>query len=417
MKKQIRAIILVLLCPVAQLYGQLTIDECRELALKNYPLVRQYNLIELAREYNISNADKGYLPQFTFSGKASYQSEVTSLPVTLPGVHIKEIRKDQYQAALELSQTLWDGGTIRAGKSAADAGAATDIQSLETEIYAIKDRINQLFFAILLQDEQLKQNALLQDELARNYRQVEAYVANGIAGRADLDAVRVEQLNTSQQEIALAAGRKAYGQMLSAWIGQPADSLIKPRNIRLPASAEIKRPELSLYDTQDAQLEVQKSMLRAKNRPRLDLFAQGLYGNPGLNMLKNEFSFDYLAGIRLAWNFGTLYTRKNEHRLIENNRDRIRIQRDIFLFNTNLQLTRQHTEAEKLIRQMKDDDEIITLRTRIRQSAEAKVANGTLSVTEMLREVTAENQARLNKAVHEIQLLLTICDLKNTTNN
>ena len=35
----------------------------------------------------------------------------------------------------------------------------------------------------------------MQEELQRNYDNVTAYVKNGIANQADLDAVKVEQLN------------------------------------------------------------------------------------------------------------------------------------------------------------------------------------------------------------------------------
>ena len=420
MKKVIQTVIAILFCPLSVLYGQLTIEKCQQLAQENYPLVKQYGLIEKSKEYSLSNANKGYLPQLSLSGKISYQSDVTELPIKIPNVDIDGMRKDQYQAVLELNQTIWDGGAIKTQKRMVRAGAEVDATKLEVDLYQINDRINQLFFGILLMDAQLKQNNLLQDELQRSYHQVAAYVENGIANQADLDAVKVEQLNAIQRKNEMEVTQKAYCEMLSAMIGTKVDNsqqLVKPKADALLSSYEIKRPELNLFEKQDAQLDIQKQMLQAKNMPKFGLFVQGAYANPGLNMLKNEFTPYYIAGVRLSWNFGNLYTKKTESKQIEINRNSINVQRETFLFNTNLEMTQNNNEIEKLTRLMKDDNEIIKLRTNIRNSAEAKVANGTLTVIEMLREVTAEDQAKQNKALHEVQLLMAIYNLKNTTNN
>lgn len=136
----------------------------------------------------------------------------------------------------------------------------------------------------------------------------------------------------------------------------------------------------------------------------------------GLNMLKNEFSAYYVAGVRLSWNFGNLYTRKNESRQLILNQQDVNVQKETFLFNTHLEITQNNSEIKKLTELMKNDEEIITLRNNIKKSAQAKVANGTLTVTEMLREVTAENIAMQDKILHEIQLLSAIYELKYTTN-
>lgn len=417
MKKIVFILFLSLSAVLPALCRPLTIEECRQLAQNNYPLIKQYALIGKTEEYTVSNAGKGYLPQFSLSGKATYQSDVTEIPVSIPGVNIKELRKDQYQAALEMTQLIWDGGAVRAQKSVSRTNAETDLRQLEVEMYSINDRVDQLFFGILLQDALLTQNALFQAELERNYRQVEAYVENGIANQADLDAVKVEQLNTTRKRVEMESSRKAYREMLSMLTGVEIDSLVRPADICLHVPEEIKRPELLLFNAQDAQMEARLQTLKAKNFPKFSLFIQGLYGNPGLDMLKNEFTFNYIAGIRFSWNFGTLYTRKNESRLIGNSRDNLQIQKETFLFNTGLDIKRQNTEIEKLITIMKNDDEVIRLRTNIQRSAEAKAANGTLSVIEMLREITARDNAVQDKNVHEIQLLMAIYNLKYTTNN
>lgn len=399
---------------------QITLEECRQKAQANYPLIIQYDLVEKTKEYNLGNAAKGYLPQFTLSGKATYQSDVTELPIEIPGVSIKGLPKDQYQVMLELNQKIWDGGEIHHQRKQVRATSDIEREQLNVDMYALNERVNQVYFGILMLDESLKQNKLLQDDLERNYQQVSAYMTNGIANQSDLDAVRVEQLNARQSETEQLTSRSAYVQMLSLLIGEEVDRetvFLKPVSTDITLSNEINRPELLWFDAQRENLDAGENALRVRNLPRLGLFAQGAYGNPGLNMLKNEFSPYYVAGVRLTWNFGGLYTLRNDKRVIENNRQKLQSNRDVFLFNTRLQATRDNRAIQSVRALMHEDDEIIRLRTNIRKAAEAKVANGTLTVTDLLREITAERMARQTKAIHEVQLLMNIYQWKYTTNN
>lgn len=397
---------------------QITLEDCQRKTQANYPLVRQYDLIEQTKEFNLANASKGYLPQFALSAKATYQSAVTKLPIQIPGVDIKSLPKDQYQVMLEFRQTIWDGGAIRSQKEMVKAASDVDREKLNVDMYALNERVNQVYFGILLLDEQLVQNDLLQEELARSLKQVSAYMENGIASQADIDAVKVEQLNTKQKRVELAATRQAYLDMLSLLVGEeiaPVTQLLKPEDT-LPPVLDNNRPELLWFEAQRGRLQVQQESLKNRYMPNFGLFVQGAYGNPGLNMLKDEFTPFYVAGVRMSWNFGSLYTLRNDRKLIDTGRRQLESSREVFLFNTRLQATQQNGAVMSMRRQMVDDEEIIRLRTNIRKAAEAKVANGTLTVTEMLREITAESLARQTKAVHEIQLLMNIYQLKYTMN-
>ena len=401
-------------------HAQLTLEECQRRAQDNYPLVRQYGLIEKARGYDLSNAGKGYLPQFSLSGKATYQSDITRLPVEIPNLDIEPVPKDQYQVMLEVQQVLWDGGDIRSRKRLTRAASEVELEKQHVDMYALTDRVNQLFFGILLLDEQLKQNSLLQEDLGRTHKQVADYIANGIATLSDLDAVSVEQLNTRQHRVELETTRRAYLSMLAAFTGKDLSSetvLLKPAAEENIDRQMNNRPELRWYDAQGEQLHQQEAALNTRLMPRFGLFVQGAYGNPGLNMLKDEFNAYYMAGVRMSWNFGSLYTLKNDRRRIDNTRQQIETGRDVFLFNISLQATQQDAGIVSMRRQMADDDEIIRLRGNIRRAAEAKVQNGTMTVTDMLREITNESMARQTKALHEVQLLMNIWQLKYTLNN
>jgi outer membrane protein TolC len=410
-------LLLALHAPIL-LHAQLTIDDCQAKAKSNYPLIRRYELIERSREYSLSNASKGYLPQFQLNARATYQSDVTTIPVSLPGLNIPRLTKDQYQAYVEANQTLWDGGIIRSQKKITEAGSEVEERQLQVDLYALEARINQLFFGILLFDAHLEQNRILQDELDRSYSTVNSYVENGIANQADLDAVKVEQLNTKQTRIQIQSARQAYLEMLSYMIGEALDAnthLLKPDVAKCLYSNIVNRPELQWFESQNRLLETQKDLLKAAYMPKLNLFLQGGVGRPGLNMLSSDFEAYYIGGIRLAWNFGALYTRKNDWRKIELNQNSLDTQRETFLYNLHLEMTRENRDIQRLKEQMQYDDEIIVLRENIRQSAEAKLSNGTLTVTDLMREISSENLARQAKASHEIELLIAIYNLKNTT--
>lgn len=400
------------------LSAQLTLEACYRAARENYPLVRQFDLIERTKDFTVENATKSYFPQLSFSGKASYQSDVTKMPFSIPGVELG-LDKDQYQLVLELNQTIWDGGAVRNRKEEARAKSEVQKGQLEVNLYALDDRVNQLFFGMLLIDAQLAQNALLQAQLARNHGQVSACMQQGVANQADLDAVAVEQLNARQTESELRVNRKAYAEVLGLLTGRKgidAERLVKPSATVEPLE-ENRRPELSLYESQRRQLSVQEKGLTARYMPKLGVFAQGAYGDPGLNMLKGGFEPYYIAGLWLSWNISDLYTRKNDKRLLAASRDDIDVQEAVFRLNNRMEAAQHWRTVEKIDTLMKNDDELIRLRTNIRKSAEAKVANGTLTVTEMLREVTAEDQAKQAKALHEIQRLQALYDIKYTMNH
>jgi len=406
-------------CFSAPLQAQLSIERCQELAKANYPLIHRYDIIAQTAAYNLANAGKGHLPQLLFSAKASYQSHVTALPLQLPGIHIDGLTKDQYFAGLDISQSLWDGGLVRTQKEVVKAGEAVEQEQLNVDLYALEKRVNQLFFGILLWDAQLNQNQTLQADLQRSYAMVEAFAQNGIANQADLDAVAVEQLRARQQYQQLLYGRKAYMEMLEIMIGRTIDestSLEKPNPHNIHLSSQINRPEINLFDAQSQLFEIQKSAIVAGYMPKFSLFVQGGYGRPGLNMLNRDFSPFYIGGIRMVWNFGALYTHKNDRLKLTLNQQNTDIMREVFLYHTNLEIKQQDAQVERLLKAMQYDDEIIALRENIRRAAEAKVANGTLSVTELMRELHAEHLAKQEKMTHEIEWLTAIYDLKYSTN-
>ena len=404
--------------------AQLTLEECYRQARANYPLIRQYGLIEKTREYNLENAARGYLPQLAFSAQATYQSDVTRIPIDLEalgftGVEIPTLSQDQYKAELSLNQTIWDGGAIRSRRKTLRTQAEVEQRDLDVSLYALRDRVNQLYFGILLTDARLGQSRVLQDELQRHLDQVASYINNGIANQADYDALRVELLKARQDEVQLRHARRAYVAMLSRFIGQELRegvTLEKPRGDR-PNVSRNQRPELALFEAQIRNLRAQDTSITAGLTPRLSLFATGGYGKPGLDMFENKFQLYGLAGVRLSWDIGSFWTQKNDRRKIQTGIQSVEAQRETFLFNTALEVEQHNATIDRYEEQLRYDDEIIALRRSVRRASEAKMANGTLSGTDLASDIHAEQAAIQEKIVHEISLLMTIYEHKYATNN
>ncbi len=400
----------------AQSPATLTIEQCYELAKKNYPLAKQMSLIEKTKEYTIDNISKGFLPQISINGQATYQSAVTQVPVFIPNV--ETLSKDQYKAYGEIYQPLTDGYTIHQQKELAAVNAATEQQKLAVELYKLKDRINQLFFGILLIDAQIQQTLLVKKDIQSGIDKANASIANGAALKSSADVLKAELLKTDQRNIELKSNRKGLAAMLSLFINQ---QVTENTQLQDPAVAlltnTINRPELQLYETQKKSFDVQDKLIKAKNLPRLGIFGQGGYGRPGLNMLSNDFTGYYIGGLKLNWNITGSYTAKKEKAILKINQSNIDLQKETFLLNTNMSLTQQNNDVSKYADLIITDKEIISLREKVKQVASSQFANGTITSIDYLTYVNGEDQARQNMVLHEVQLKLAQYNYQTTSGN
>ena len=419
-----KGIMLFLMMVALSAQAQLTLEQCYALARQNYPAIKQYALVEQSRDFTLQNAAKGWLPQVSVNGRASYQSKVTQLPIDVNqfGIDYKGLSKDQYDAHVMVNQPIYDGGVITANKNILKAQTDVQTAQLDVTMYSIRERVNQMFFSVMLIDEQLAQNQLLQDDLKLGLNTVSAMMKGGIANQTDVDNVKVEQIKARQQEHSLRTARKTYLTMLGSFINLSLDAntqLEKPADpgFKSQGSDPNNRPELAMYDSQNRLLDARLKALDASLMPKVGAFLQGGVGNPGLNMLKNGWDPYYRIGATISWNIGSFYTRKNDQQLIANERQQITANRETFLFNNRLQQQQTNGQIENLRQQVSEDEEIIQLREGIRNKSEKRVQNGIETVNEMLRDINAVGEARQQKAIHEVQLLQEIYELKTINNN
>ncbi|GIL23874.1 MAG: transporter [Bacteroidota bacterium] len=402
----------------AQTETVLTLDNCIEMAKQNYPLIKQYTLIEKTKEYSIANAQKGYLPQFNVAGQATYQSAVTQVPISLPNVDIPTISKDQYRLYGEVSQSITDLFTVKDQKEYINTNSEIETQKTEVELYKLRERINNLYFGMLLIDAQIQQTELLKKDIQSGIEKTNVAIANGVALKSTADNLKAELLKADQRTIELKATRKGYADMLALFIAKPIDEntiLEKPQ--RQLFTNTINRPELRLFDLQKKSFDVQEKLITAKNLPRVSLFFQGGLGRPALNMLNPDFEGYYIAGVRLNWNLTGFYTYNKEKKILALNQSAIDIQRETFLFNTNLTLKQQNADITKMQELIETDRSIVTLRESVKNTTQNQLTYGTATTNDYLIAVNAEDQAKQSLILHEIQLLMTEYNAQTTAGN
>lgn len=401
-----------------------TLDECQRAAEQNYPLIRQYDLIATTTAMTLKNIGKGWLPQIAASAQATYQSDVAAWPDSMygmfeqMGLDVKGLKKDQYRVGLDLQQTIFDGGAISSQKYIArEQGNVRSAQN-EVNMYNVRKRVNDMYFALLLFDEQITLNDDVQELLMSSERQLTSMVKMGTAATSDLDNVKAERLNAMQQNESMKSQRNTLRQMLSIFCGIEMNSPVKPNAVEV--NYVQNRPELRLFDAQKRLADAQEKALNSQLMPKLGLFAQGYYGYPGLNMfddmMRHEWSLNGIAGIKLSWNIGALYTRSADKTKLRMQRDMADNAREVFLFNNDMEQMQQNADIIRYQEMMKRDDEIITLRGNVRKAAESKLGHGIIDVTGLIREINNENAAKVQKAIHEIDMLREIYNLKFSVN-
>lgn len=424
--KHITALFILMLLVLPAQGQTVTLDECQQLAEENYPLIKQYDLIRQTTDYTVSNISKGWLPQISAMAQATYQSDVMTLPDVLQrmlgqqGLQAKGISKDQYRVGVDINQTVYDGGLISGQKDVARLEGEVQSAQTATDLYAVRKRINDLYFGILLLDEKIQLNKDLQTLLQSNLNKLNSMLAHGVAMKSDVNTVKAEKLKAEQQATELASSRKSMTDMLSVFIGREVANLGMPQDV-VVNTQDNKRPELQLFDSQIKLADAQEKLLNARLLPRLSVFAQGYYGYPGYNqfeaMFNRTWKLNGIVGVRLSWNIGALYTRKNDCAKLSTRRGLVESARETFLFNNRLLEIQQSDGIAKYRQLIVDDKEIVSLRSDVRRAAESKLEHGIIDTNNLLQEITRENQSRIDLSTHTILMLKESYDLKYTTNN
>lgn len=407
--------------------AQITIEECVEKAIANYPAIARYQLLDQTASIDLADITTSWYPRITLYAQATGQNAVPSFPAALSdmvaqmGQNIKGLSKFQYQGGVEVSQTIWDGGASSRRKDMSRSQSAVHKAALDVEMYAIRERVENLYFAILLTETQIERNRITHNLLLSNLDRLNAMLRNGTAMQADCDMLEARALTVAQGIARAQYAVKGYRQVLGLYTGEDmeAATLVQPDIPAIPAG-EPQRPELTLFSAQTDANNMADQLWGTGLRPKIGAFVQAYYGYPGMNYFKSMIdrnpSLNMMAGVKFTWNFDSFYTHTNNTRRTEILNREIDTDRDTFLFNTNLQRSSQMQSIESLRAVMKEDERIVELQGNVRRAAESQLANGVIDITALLTKIADENEAVLNAKCHEIQLLQEIYKLKYVLN-
>ncbi len=415
--KTIKLLFIVLLLPVRMLMAQeaVTLDQCQKWARENHPVLKQLDLYQQILNLKNENAATSYLPQVYLNGQASYQSDVTKVAISVPGINIPSVGKDQYKVYLDFKQTIWDGGLSKAKEALNQAETAGNLQQTEVELYQVKEKVNQFFFNSFLIQENLKILDKKAETLTERKTQVESAVNNGVVLSSELDQILAELISTKQMETELKSNRETVLYALSIMTGKTVDvfeNLALPDEEAVPAQA-VLRPEIDLFNKQNALLDANSEILRKTRNPKFFGFGQAGYGKPGLNMLNNKFDTYYLVGVGVSWNVFDWKNTARQQQILKLQQEIVQTKEQSFLQGIDLATDQQNKRISRLNELMKNDQELIVLRERITKTSASKLENGTITSADYIQDLNAEVTARLALQTHKIQLQQAYIDLNN----
>lgn len=427
MKRFLSYLVLTFLMGLNGYAAELTIDECVSLARGNYPAVAQYGLLEKVKQLNLSNVSKAWLPQGSVSAQVSWQNDVAALPEVLTnilsqqGVAYPGLDKTQYRVGLDVSQQIWDGGKTKADREAIATGNTVERTALDLQLYDVEGRVEEIYFSILMMNERISQCDKTITLVDSTLGQVSSMYANGVAMKSDCDQIEAKLLTLRQQKARLTSTLGSIRRILEIFIGES----IGERTMPLPAEEftlkdEGRHPQLRLFDDRIANLTAQEAGVKASVMPTVNAFASGYYGYPGYNMFKNmqsgDLSFNFMIGLKVAWNFGSLYHRGNSLNKLQLQRSQVETERATFNFNNEMAISESLGQIAALRELMRDDERIVELRNSVIRAARSQLDNGILDATALLAKITDSELAENEMAQHHIELVKAIYNLNHLRN-
>lgn len=387
----------------------LRLKQCWDKAEQNYPRAKDKPEYEQVARLRIRNQKSGYYPRLDANAQATYQSDVTSIDVSkipIPNFSIVPSPKDQYKLTLDLSQLVWDGGSIKASKEMELASLAANSSQIDVDIYTLKGRVAQLFFGVALKKEQVRLQKMLKDNLEEKLKTTESMVRNGASLKANEMMIKAEILNL-QQEIASAESDKQG--MIDALSILMGDELSYNANFlwNEPSVVETSRPEFALFKTQKDMLETANLSYNARRMPKVSAFGQVGYGQPGLNMLSTGFNSYYYVGIRATWNIFDWNSTKHDRQSIKLQQNMVDNKQAAFELTRSMDLAQESKNNSKYADLIKTDERLIEARQEVAKAYSVMYDNGAINASEYIGRQTELKQAELNREMHRVMQALS----------
>ena len=420
-----KRIILLLLANACLLWANAqessyTLQQCYRLALQNHPLSAQNALLEQSSLLQQKIWDENNLPQLNLNGQATYQSAVTELPIKIPGITLPEISRDQFKVTLDASQVIYGGGSINNQKLIEQNNLAISKQGTESDLYKLRERVNLLYFNILLTNYTLDILKINKEELEARLKKIESGVLNGAVLPVNATVLKAEIIKVEQKRIETASQKSSLIALLGVLTGStiPDNATFTEPDILIdPDHYSNLRPEFKLFDLQQLKVDAMKNLTLTRKNPRVYAFGNLGYGRPGLNMFKEEADLFYIVGAKVSWNFWNWHQTSQEVQILDLNKEMLENQKKSFDLNTRASIQQYLSDISKTSDLLKTDEAIIDLRVEITANASSQLENGVLTATEYLTEYNAEIQARLSKSLHQVQLMQAKAGYQAATGN
>lgn len=425
MKRKSILSLLIILVTFAASARTMTIYECVAKAQEHYPEVAQYGLIEATMNFNISTASKAWLPQIGVYGQGTWQNDVMEFPEALTdmlekqGVSYPGFKKLQYKAGVNIEQSIWDGGAINAKKELARTEAEIQRKSVALDLYNVASRVEEVYFSILIIDRQLEQISATKILLDSVMNTVNVRISNGVAMESDRYETEAKIVETVRNIDRMTIMRDTFKSVLGLFVGESID------NVTLVAPAAVEsntttKPTDDIFQARLQSLSAKEKAISVSLRPKIGAFANAYYGYPGFNTFKSMTSsnpnFNFFVGVKVNWNIGEYYTKKNRLNLIVTQRQAIATEQKTMEYNRSIQSMKINGEVEALESSIATDKRMVELRRSIRMSAQTQYANGVTDATTLLSKVTDEETSRLAMTIDELMATQAIYKLNRSNN-
>lgn len=396
------------------LLGQkMTLAICLEAAQKSATSTKQKEIEQELARLNAQIIQTGWLPQIAFNGQTTYQSDVTGLGIDIPNLRMTPINKDQYKTFVDVNQLIYDGGASKIRhmlQEISSNNAQTRIQLANRNLLLETQKM--FFSALLAQENHLIWETAKEEIMARKTA-LESGVRFGARTKNQLDILDVELLKIEQQITDISAAKNIAVDMLNLLTGL---NLNKQTTFQIPQDIHSISPlsfdtfEMKVLQNQQSLVSANQELNQSKLRPKAVVFGQGGYGNPALNMLKNEFQSYYLLGIRLNWDISSFYTKNINQKSEQLQKELINQQKIDLERQISMQHTKMSEEVKRFETLIQQDRGMITLRERISKTAASELDMGTITATQFVSEKNAEKLVKQAYLLHTIQKLAFLQD-------
>jgi len=398
-----------------------TLFECHEMAIENAPRLKDREIIQQIGDLKTDQAGTNWYPSLNLNGRMSYQSDVVTVSLANSDIPVKfpEVPHDQYGVNLDISQTLYDGGMTKQLKNYEQAATAADIQQVEVDLYGLKGKVNQYYFAILAMQENRRSLEVHFENLEARHEVVQLAVDNGAMLESDLKVIKVEMLKVRQSMLEVEARKGSFLEALNVICGVQfdIDSELEKPIFGEVGGEEVTRPEYRLFDLKDASMEAGKEVISKKRMPVLYAFGQTGYGNPGYNIMSNKWDYYYMVGAGLRWNIWDWNSTSRDRQVIEHQQHMLQNQRSTFDKELESMRVQEEAKIEQYMKSLKLEEEVLQLQKEISEQAALRLENGTITATDYITELNKESIARINLVMHEVNLMKSIANYLNIQGN